>query len=170
VSGTRLWPTTRFLLLSDICGRHAVGRPPRREDGSVIYSYSLLTLRSKSRRTHDHILLSHLRPYVTLIRDSPNLEGQVLVFISPRNRVAQLYLRALGYLFVASYDLQGYGGGFLSRLHKVKVKVKVILRPTVNRPVRPGVRHPSGTRDQFFPFSLSLFLDSCRFVDVGRPF
>jgi hypothetical protein len=24
--------------------------------------------------------------------------------------VAQLYPRALGYLFVASYDLQGYGG------------------------------------------------------------
>jgi hypothetical protein len=31
-----------------------------------------------------------------LIWDSPNLEGQVPVFISPRNRVAQLYPRALG--------------------------------------------------------------------------
>jgi hypothetical protein len=50
-----------------------------------------------------------------------------------------------------------------------KVKVKVILRPTVSRPVRPAVRHSSGTRDQFLPFSLCLFLDSCRFVDVGRP-
>jgi hypothetical protein len=52
----------------------------------------------------DHILLSQ-------IRDSPNLEGQVPVFISPRNRVAQLYPQALGSVFVASYDLQGYGGG-----------------------------------------------------------
>jgi hypothetical protein len=44
-----------------------------------------------------------------LIWDSPNLEGQVPVFISRRNGVAQLYLRALGSLFVASYDSQGFG-------------------------------------------------------------
>jgi hypothetical protein len=43
-------------------------------------------LGSQSGGTHDHILLSH-------IRDSPNLEGQVPVFISPRNRVARLYPR-----------------------------------------------------------------------------
>jgi hypothetical protein len=46
-----------------------------------------------------------------------------------------------------------------------KIKVKVILRPTV----RPDVRHPSGTRKQYFPFSLWLFLDSCGFVHVGSP-
>jgi hypothetical protein len=33
-----------------------------------------------------------------LIWDSPNLEGQVPVFISPRNRLSQLYPRALGLL------------------------------------------------------------------------
>jgi hypothetical protein len=44
---------------------------------------------SDPRCTHDHILLSQ-------IRDSPNLEGQAPVFISPRNRVAQLYPQALG--------------------------------------------------------------------------
>jgi hypothetical protein len=37
-----------------------------------------------------------------LIRDSPNLEGQVPVFISPRNRVAQIYPRALDSFFGAS--------------------------------------------------------------------
>jgi hypothetical protein len=42
--------------------------------------------RSHSR---DHILLSR-------VRDSPNLEGQVPVFIYPRNRVARLYPQTLG--------------------------------------------------------------------------
>jgi hypothetical protein len=52
------------------------------------------SLGAKFLRTRDYILLSRLRP--------PNLEGQVRV--SPRNRVDQLYPRALGSLFVASYD------------------------------------------------------------------
>jgi hypothetical protein len=43
---------------------------------------SAFILRSVSRWTHDHILLSQ-------IQDSPNLEGRVPVLISPRNRVAQ---------------------------------------------------------------------------------
>jgi hypothetical protein len=36
-------PMTRLLLLSEICGLHVEGRPPWREDGSVIYSYNLLS-------------------------------------------------------------------------------------------------------------------------------
>jgi hypothetical protein len=31
-------------------------------------------------------------------------------------------------------------------------KVNVTLRPTISRPLRLGVRRPSGTRDQFFYF------------------
>jgi hypothetical protein len=46
------------------------------------------------------------------IRDPSNLEGQVPVFASSRNRVAHLYPYALGSLFIASYDTQGDGGGF----------------------------------------------------------
>jgi hypothetical protein len=34
--------------------------------------------------------------------------------MSPRNRVAQLYPRALGSLYVVSYDSQGYGGDILT--------------------------------------------------------
>jgi hypothetical protein len=51
------------------------------------------------------------------IRDSPNLEDQFPVFISPRNSVAQLHPQAWGSLFVASYDFQGYDGGIRLRLH-----------------------------------------------------
>jgi hypothetical protein len=65
---------------------------------------SAVLLRSESRGTHDHILLSQ-------IRGSPNLEDQVLVFISPT------YWVALGSLFVASYDSQGYSWGIRPRLH-----------------------------------------------------
>jgi hypothetical protein len=43
----------------------------------------------ESCRCHDHILLSQ-------IWDCPSLEGQVPIFISPKNRVAQLYPQALG--------------------------------------------------------------------------
>jgi hypothetical protein len=67
-------------------------------------------LRSETGGTHDHILLSQ-------IRDSPNLEGQVPVFISLRNMVARLYPQALGSLFVNFYESQGYGGSIWNRLH-----------------------------------------------------
>jgi hypothetical protein len=51
---------------------------------------SAVILRTESRGTHDHILLSQ-------ILDSPILVGQVPVFISLRNRVAQLYPQGLGF-------------------------------------------------------------------------
>jgi hypothetical protein len=40
-----------------------------------------------------------------------------IYYISPRNRVAQLYPQALGSLFVASYVSQGYGGNIQPHLH-----------------------------------------------------
>jgi hypothetical protein len=58
----------------------------------------------------NHILQSQ-------IRDSPNLEDQVPLFISPRNKVGRLYPQALGSFFVAFYDSLGYGGGIRRRLH-----------------------------------------------------
>jgi hypothetical protein len=71
---------------------------------------SAVILRLESRGTHDHILPSQ-------IRNSPNMEGHVPVFISPRNRVVRLYPQALGSLFFASYDSEGYGGGIRPLLH-----------------------------------------------------
>jgi hypothetical protein len=46
-----------------------------------------------------------------------NLEGQILVFISPRNGVTQVYPQAPSSFSFASYDSQGNSGGILSRLH-----------------------------------------------------
>jgi hypothetical protein len=45
--------------------------------------------------------------------------------------VAQLYSQALGSLFVASYDSQGYGGGILTRLH-TKSKMKSLGKKYVS--------------------------------------
>jgi hypothetical protein len=103
-----LWPDTILpagRLLSESCGLVSVGRPVWREDGCAICS--ALTQWSESCRTHNHTLYC-------LIWDSPNLEGQVPVFISPRNRLAQLCPRALGSLYITSCDSQGYGGGILT--------------------------------------------------------
>jgi hypothetical protein len=75
----------------------------------VLALTSAVALGSKSHGIHDHILLSQ-------IRDTSNLEGQVHVITSPRNRVAHLYPQAFGSFFVASYDSQGYDGSIRTRL------------------------------------------------------
>jgi hypothetical protein len=63
----------------------------------IVLMSCTVILESRVPRTHDQILLSQFW-------DSPNLEGQVPIFISPRNRMAQLYHQALGSLFIASYN------------------------------------------------------------------
>jgi hypothetical protein len=91
-----LWPD--FSFLSGNCGFLDVVRPLWREDGSVIFSYNCFWALPEQ-------LLSGQSPaelttiLYCLIWDSPNLEGQVPVFISPGNRVAQLYPRALSSLY-----------------------------------------------------------------------
>jgi hypothetical protein len=82
-------------------------------------------------------------------------EAKLLVFKSQwaESVVLPVSVQAL----VTALDL-GIGDNF--------VKVEVKLRPTVSRPVRLGVRHPSGTRDKFF-FLLEIFfrqLRVCYFV------
>jgi hypothetical protein len=48
------------------------------------------------------------------------MENPVSAFMSPSDRVAQLYLRALDSLFVTFCDSQGYSG-VLIHFHMVKI-------------------------------------------------
>jgi hypothetical protein len=111
---------------------------------------------------HDHILLSQ-------VSDSPNLVGQVPVFISPRNRVVQLYPQALGSIFIASHDSQGCGGDMRIHFHfgdsTDRVESSRVLcydRRSVGQSVLVSSTH-LGLTTRFL-----LLLDSYGFADVGR--
>jgi hypothetical protein len=107
VSSTHLGPETGFLLLSDICGVVNVGRPLWREDRSVVYYYCC-----PRQRSHFQVRVPRNSwPHFTVPDSRLPQPGGPCLRIYPRNRVAQLYLQALGSLFVASYDSQGYSGG-----------------------------------------------------------
>jgi hypothetical protein len=85
---THLELTARFLLLSDCCGFVDVGNSLWWEDGSVVYNCCWLSpAQSFSRPSH---------------------VGLATIFYCLRFQTS---------LFVASYDLQGYGGGIQPRLH-----------------------------------------------------
>jgi hypothetical protein len=85
--------------------------------------------------------------YCLRFETPPNFESQVPVFISPRNKVAQLYPQALSSLSVVSYGLQGIRSRLLMGYHDLKVKVIVTLQLAVYRQsVRLGFR-PLGTHD-----------------------
>jgi hypothetical protein len=114
VSNIHLEFPSRCLLLLDNCGGLLMGafcltreRVCRLQ--LLLVLVSVIIIGSESRGTRNHILLSQ-------IRDSTNLEAQVSLFTSPKNRIAQLYSHTLGSIFVASYDSQGYGGGIRTRL------------------------------------------------------
>jgi hypothetical protein len=49
-----------------------------------------------------------------------------------------------------------------------KVKVKIMLRPTVNRPVCLGIKHPSGAYDQIFVTVRHLRVCSCGALSLTR--
>jgi hypothetical protein len=71
---------------------------------------STVILRSKSHGTNDHILPSQ-------IQDSPSLEGQVHVLLSPRNRVARLYPPGTGFPFCHLLRLAGLQRRYLTTFH-----------------------------------------------------
>jgi hypothetical protein len=69
----------------------------------------VVTLGLNSRRTHDHILLSHLR--------LPQPGGPGPRIYIPQEKCGLVIPPGTGFPFVASYDSQGCGGGILTRLH-----------------------------------------------------
>jgi hypothetical protein len=107
--------TQDYIFVTASCGFVDVGAPSLTRERIcrlqlLLILASAVILGSEFCGTRDRILLFQIRDY-------PNLEGQVSVFISPRNRVTQLYPQALGSLFVASYDSQSYCGGIRTHLH-----------------------------------------------------
>jgi hypothetical protein len=52
----------------------------------------------------------------------------------------------------------------ISRYHSLAIKVRVVLRPTVNRPFCLGVTPPSGVQDQIF-----VTVRQLRYLNVGYP-
>jgi hypothetical protein len=92
------------MLLSEICGLVSVGRPFWQVDGSAICC--AITQWSESRRNRNHTLLSHPR-----LRQ-PGGPGACIYI--PQKQGSPVIPRALGSLYVASCDSQGYGGGIIT--------------------------------------------------------
>jgi hypothetical protein len=61
--------------------------------------------------------VTFLQSKIVGLGSNPGLEDQVPAFISPSDRVTQLHPQAPGFLSVAFYYSQGYGGGVPTRLH-----------------------------------------------------
>jgi hypothetical protein len=96
----------QIFFLSDNCRFLEVGRPLWWEDGPVIYSYNCFwALPEQSLWGPSPTELMTI--FYFLIWDSPTLKGQVPVFISPRNRVAQLYPLGTGFPFCCLLQYAG---------------------------------------------------------------
>jgi hypothetical protein len=126
-----------------------MGHPLWREVGSVVFHFCFnwhLQGRAGSVMSPTGLMSTF---YWFYFWDSPNLEGHVPGFICPRNRVAQLYPWALGY---------------------IRFEVEVTLRLTVSQSVCLGIEHPCETCDLILLSVEILLSEICSFVSVGRPF
>jgi hypothetical protein len=110
MSGTHLGPATKFSLSLIIffrqlwvcwCGTPSLTRGRVCSFQLLLGLTSGVFLGSESHSTHDHNLLFQEW-------DASNLEGQVPVFICPRDRVAQLYSQALGLSVLFTYYFMVY--------------------------------------------------------------
>jgi hypothetical protein len=146
VSGTHLGPATNFAPSLFNYFRHLwvcwCGAPSLTRSRVCSFQFlpgiaSAAFLTSESHGTHGNILLS-----LFFRLSQPGGPGPCIYF--PQEQGSPVIPPAIG-----------------SDLTKVKVKFKVVLRPTISRSVRRGVRHPSGARDQFFGL-LEIFLRQLR--------
>jgi hypothetical protein len=95
---------TRYYFLSESCGLVSVRRPLWREDRSAVCS--AIAQWFESRRIRNHTLLSYLR--------LPKHGGSGSRIYIPQEYGDLVIPQALGSLYIASYDSQGYAGGFLT--------------------------------------------------------
>jgi hypothetical protein len=122
-------------------------------DERTTLQFAVQSLIGPSCRTLNHTLLSHLRPPL-----APTWMARSPYLYAPGTRWPSYTPRAMGSLYVVSYDSRGYGGGILtlplpggigSSIYSLQewdvpdqsqfnVKVKVTLRSTASQSVCPG--------------------------------
>jgi hypothetical protein len=99
-------------------------------------------------------VLQNSQPYFTVSFEAPpTSRGQVSIFISIRNRVAQSYPWALGFLLLPLTTRRVMVEVFLpasTRVFFTSLQVQAILQPTVNRPVHLGVGPPLEQMTRFY--------------------
>jgi hypothetical protein len=129
--------TVRQLRLC-LCGEHSLTRRRVCSLQLPLVLASAVILRFESRRTHDHILMSHLR--------LSNLEGQFPIFISRRNSLARWY-QALGWSPVkksmSHYDRQSVGQSVLVSGAHLRPATNLTILPTYNFSARTSRKHRS---------------------------
>jgi hypothetical protein len=110
------------------------------------------------------ILGSGSEPYCTRFEAFSTWRARPLYVYPPGTGWLSYTPQTLGYLHFVSYDSQGYSG-IRTQFHPGTERLKLKLNYE-RWSVSLGVRHPSGTRDQFF-FLLEIFfrqLRVCYFV------
>jgi hypothetical protein len=165
VSSTHLGLTTRFLLLSDSCGFVDVGRSLWRENGSAVYTCCWSS------------------PAQSFLGPSP--AGLVTIFYCLRFETPPAWRVRSPYLYPPRKGWPGYTPRHwvpfssppttrratmevFEPASTLKVKVKVMLRPSVSRPICLGVKHPSGAYDQIFITFRQLQVCWCGAISLTR--
>jgi hypothetical protein len=106
-----------------------------------------VTLRSRSRITHGHILLSHLR--------LPQPGGPGPHYLYPPGKGWPSYQQALGFLFIASHESQGYAASTWARDFNFLFSKVYYDRQSVGQSVLVSGNHLGPAN--FFPFPKTNF-------------